>query len=113
MNLAKGTFSSGYTNISDESKIEFLFSIKAFIAVFSLLKYVGSKTLFDFDIEHAHDQSLTRINQVLKFSDGKLELPYEFTYFILSAFASCLTFVTVKLNIRLSYYFYVLTKNSA
>ncbi len=49
----------------------------------------------------------------MQFTDGQLNLPHDFTYFILSVLASGLTFSTVKLHIRLSYYFFVLTKNSA
>ena len=57
INLTKNTFAQGYTNYSDETKIEFLFAIKAAIASFVALKTLGSKTLFDFDIEKAHNQS--------------------------------------------------------
>ena len=58
MNLTKNTFSLGYFKYSDETKIEFLFAIKAFIACFVALKTLGSTTFFDFDIEKAHNDSL-------------------------------------------------------
>lgn len=41
-----------------------------------------------------------------------MDLPKEFTYFIVAVLAGLLTFGTTKLNIRFSYYFYVLSKNS-
>lgn len=44
---------------------------------------------------------------------GKLALPIDFTYGLLAGVAAILTFATVRINIRFSYYFYVLTKNSA
>jgi hypothetical protein len=43
---------------------------------------------------------------------GSMDLPKEFTYFMVSLFAGMLTFATTKINIRFAYYFYVLTKNS-
>lgn len=43
---------------------------------------------------------------------GKVALPYDFTYGILGFFAAIITFATVRLNIRFSYYFFVLLKNS-
>jgi len=113
MNLCKNTFSLGYFKYSDETKIELLFAIKAFIVSFVCLKTFGSTTFFDFNIEKAHDESQARVNQILSLIGGKLSLPYDFTYGIIGATAGLLTFCTVRLNIRFSYYFYVLTKNSA
>jgi hypothetical protein len=54
VNLTKNTFSMGWFRYSDETKIQFLFSLKAFVTVWVCLKYVGCKTLFDFDLEEAH-----------------------------------------------------------
>ena len=58
VNLMKNTFSLGYFRYSDETKIELLFAIKSFIAAFVVLKTLGSKAVFDFDIEKSHDASL-------------------------------------------------------
>ena len=59
VNLMKNTFALGYITFSDETKIELLFAIKTFVAVFVSLNYMGgSRTFFDFDIEKAHDASL-------------------------------------------------------
>ncbi len=44
---------------------------------------------------------------------GRLNLPYEFTYTLLASLSAVLTFATVKLNVRFSYYFYTITKNSS
>lgn len=38
-------------------------------------------------------------------------MPVEFTYIVAALFAGALTFSTVRLHIRFSYYFFVLTKN--
>lgn len=113
MNLTKNTFAQGYFKYTDETKIELLFSIKAAIVTYVCLKTLGSTSFFDFNIEKAHDESLVRVNQVLALMGGKLALPIDFTYGILAGGAAVLTFATVRLNIRFSYYFYVLTKNSA
>lgn len=51
MNLSKNTFSLGFFKYSDETKIELLFAIKAFIVTFVLLKTFGSTTFFDFNLE--------------------------------------------------------------
>jgi len=44
---------------------------------------------------------------------GRLDLPYEFTYSIMAISAGLISFCTVKLNIRFSYYFFMLTRNRA
>jgi len=112
VNLTKNTFSLGYFKYSDETKIELLFAIKAMVASFVAFKTLGSTALFDFNLEKAHADTLERFNQVLLLQGGKLNLPVEFTYIVIALFAGALTFSTVRLHIRFSYYFFVLTKNS-
>lgn len=113
MHLTRGTFSQGWFSYSDETKIEILFAIKSAVASFVALKSFGSTAFFDFNIEKAHDESLVRVNSVMSLLGGKLNLPHDFTYGVLSLGAAVLTFATVRINIRFAYYFYVLTKNSA
>jgi len=48
--------------MSDETKVEFLFSVKAWILSFVLLHTYGSTAFFDFDLEKAHHDSLKRLN---------------------------------------------------
>jgi hypothetical protein len=43
---------------------------------------------------------------------GRLDLPYDFTYTLLASLAAVITFSTVRLNVRFSYYFYTIMKNS-
>lgn len=62
LNLMKNTFNQGYFKFSDETKMEMLLSLKAFFTVFVSLKYLKSTTLFDMDIEKAHNQTLNRVN---------------------------------------------------
>ena len=112
VNLMKNTFNLGYFHFTDETKMEILLGVKAFFTVFTVLKYVKSSTLFDFNLEKAHDSTLTRVNMTMELFGGKLDLPYEFTYSLLASFAGLLTFCTVRLNIRFSYYFFMLTKNT-
>lgn len=113
VNLMKNTFNLGYFKFTDETKIEFLFAIKAFVAVFVTLKYMGgSRTFFDFDLEKAHDASLERVNTLLALYGSRLALPVDFTYSLLASVCSMMTFCLVKLNIRFSYYFFVISKNS-
>jgi hypothetical protein len=113
VNLMKNTFNLGYFKYSDETKMEILLAIKAFFTVFTSLKYIKSLNIFDSDLDKAHDKSLERVNQTLELFGGKLNLPYEFTYTLVGMMAAILTFSTVRLNIRFSYYFYILTKNSS
>ena len=110
--LTKNTFKQGYLNYADDTKIELLFGIKAFVVSFVFLCTWGSTTFFDFNPEKAHEESLQRINLTLSLINGNFNLPKEFTYAIISVFAGLTTFATTKLNIRFAYYFYVLTKNS-
>ena len=111
-NLMRNTFALGWFRYQDETKIELLFAIKAFIITFVLLKTLGSKAVFDFDLEQAHKESLFKMNTMFALLGGKLDLPLDFTYCVVGFFSSILTFATVRLNIRFAYYFYVITKNS-
>jgi hypothetical protein len=72
----------------------------------------GSTTFFDFNLEKAHEDTANRVNMTMQLMGGSLSLPKEFTYFVVSVLAGLLSFGTTKLNIRFSYYFYVLSKNS-
>ncbi len=58
VNLMKNTFNLGYFKYTDETKMEILLSLKAFITVFCVLKYLRSTTFLDYDIEKAHDATL-------------------------------------------------------
>eukprot|EP00347_Sterkiella_histriomuscorum_P023126 403335847 len=111
VNLMKNTFNLGYFNFTDETKMEFLVAIKTFFVVLGLLKFNGSQAFFDSNIEKAHDKSLERVNQTLELLGGRLDLPHEFSYSLLAAFAALISFCTVRLSIRFSYYFFMLTKN--
>ncbi|CDW72459.1 UNKNOWN [Stylonychia lemnae] len=111
VNLMKNTFNQGYFNLSDETKMEFLVGFKAFFVVFGLLKFYGSQTFFDSNMEKAHDKTLERVNQTMELFGGRLDLPYEFTYSIMAITAGVISFSTVKLNIRFAYYFFMLTRN--
>lgn len=62
-------------------------------------------------MEKAHDKTLERVNQTLELFGGRLDLPYDFSYSVLATFAGLISFTTVRLNIRFSYYFFMLTKN--
>ena len=59
MHLLKGKLGC---RCSDETKIELLVAVKAFIAVFILLYQYGSTLFFDFDVEKEHKVSLARSN---------------------------------------------------
>ena len=112
MNLTRHTFQQGYFNFADDTKVEMLFGIKAFIIAFVFLSTWGSTTFFDFDLEKAHEATMQRVNLTMQLMGGHLALPVQFTYFFVAILAGLVTFGTTKLNIRFSYYFYVLTKNS-
>lgn len=44
---------------------------------------------------------------------GKFNLPVEFTYSLLASFAAVISFATVRLNVKFSYYIYMVSKNSS
>ena len=111
INLTKNSFSKGFCKCSDETKVEFMMGFKAFLVVFLILSNYKFNTLFDIDLEKAHERVVSRINEVLKLMSGKLELPPEFTYSIMATIASLMSFCLVRINIKYAYYFYVITKN--
>ena len=43
---------------------------------------------------------------------GRFDLPIDFTYSLLAAFSSLISFATVRLHVRFSYHFYMLRRNS-
>jgi predicted membrane protein len=70
MNLSKHSFHQGYFSLSDETKLELLFAIKAFIICFVFLMTWGSTTFFDFNLEKAHEQTKERVNMTLQLIGG-------------------------------------------
>jgi hypothetical protein len=113
MHLTRNTFKKGIMEMSDETKVEALFAVKAWIITFVFLSTYGSTTFFDFNMEKAHNETLERINQTAGLYGGKFSLPVGFTYSIMGTFAALISFATTRLNIRFAYYFYVLSKNRA
>jgi hypothetical protein len=111
VHLMRNTFNLGYFRFTDETKMELLVAFKAFFSVFALLKYYGSTTFFDSNLEKAHDKMLERVNKTMELFGGRLDLPHEFSYSVLATFAGLISFSTVRLSIRFSYYFYMLNKN--
>jgi hypothetical protein len=51
MNLTRNTFAKGYFTFEDETKVELLFGMKAFIITFVFLSSWSSTTFFDFNLE--------------------------------------------------------------
>ena len=113
VNLLKNTFHLGYCRFSDETKMQMVLAFKAFLTIFLSLKYIGCSTLFDFDLDTAHDRTLDRLNQVLVLFGGTLQLPREFTYAFVAAMGALITMCLMRLAQRLAYYFFVLAKNRA
>ena len=111
-NLIKSSFSKGLFTIQDDTKIELFIAFKSFLMSFIALSYYKSTTFFDYDLEKAHDQTLKRINHIFALSDGRLELPYEFTYSILASALTLISFTSFKLHIKFTYYFFVLNRNA-
>jgi hypothetical protein len=70
MNLTRHTFQQGYLNFADDTKVEMLFGIKAFIITFVFLSTWGTTTFFDFDLEKAHDATMQRVNLTMQLMGG-------------------------------------------
>jgi hypothetical protein len=113
MHLTRDAFKKGLMHTSDETKVELLFAVKAWVVSFVFLSTYGSQTFFDFNMEKAHAETLERVNQTAGLFGGKFSLPTAFTYAIMATFAALISFATTRLNIRFAYYFYVLSKNRA
>jgi hypothetical protein len=58
MNLTKHTFQQGYFQFADDTKVELLFGVKAFVVTFVFLGTWGSTTFFDFNLEKAHEATV-------------------------------------------------------
>lgn len=112
MHLVRNTFNLGYCRCTDETKVEFLFAIKAFFLVFIALHYYSFHLFFDVNLEKAHDHVVERLNHIAAIFGGRLTLPYEFTYCFLASSAALLSFCSVKINIQYGYYFYVMNRNT-
>jgi hypothetical protein len=111
MNLCRNTFSRGYFNLTDETKVELLMAIKAFAVVFVVLHYFSANQLFEIDLESAHNQALERVNSVLILMESKVNLPYEFTYSLFAGLAAILSFCIVRINVKFAYYFFMLNRH--
>lgn len=62
MNLVKNTFNLGYCRCTDEDKVQFFFAFKAFFIVFFTFHCYGFNSLFDVNLEKAHEQVVERLN---------------------------------------------------
>jgi hypothetical protein len=96
IHLMKNTFNLGYFNFSDETKMELLVAAKSFFTVFVLLKFYGSSSFFDSNLEKAHDNTLERVNKTLELFGGRLDLPHEFSYSLFASLAAVISFSTLR-----------------
>jgi asparagine N-glycosylation enzyme membrane subunit Stt3 len=70
MNLARHTFQQGYFSFADDTKVEILFGIKAFVICFVFITTWGSSAFFDFNLEKAHEETNRRVNMTLQLMGG-------------------------------------------
>ena len=92
--------------------MELFIAFTSFLVSFAALSYYSSTTFFDYNLEKAHDDSVKRINKIFALADGKLNLPYEFTYSMLAGLIALISFTSFRLHIKFTYYFFVLNRNS-
>ena len=109
--LCRDTFALGYTKFTDETKVQILFAVKSFMIVWIVLSYTTiPATVLGVDVDAQHELMARRVNSALKVANGKWDVPYELTYFVVAGSAAVLTFSIVKINISFGYYFYAMTK---
>jgi len=111
-NLTKNTFNLGYFKYTQETKMELLLAVKAFIIVFVTLKYVNTKLLFDYDLVQLHTHLAARIDSALyPFGFAKKTIPFEYTAFVFAIICALISFSIVKVNIKFAYYFFNFTSS--
>ncbi len=107
MNLSKN---KQLCRCSDQTKVELLVSLKSFFIIFICLSYFESTLFFDTNIEKAHIQVQQKVNDILFLFDGRVTLPYQFTYALIGSLAALITFPFVKLHISYAYYFCMMSR---
>ena len=112
-NLGKNSFPTGYLRLSDETKVQVLFSIKSFFVVWAMLTYTdGAAAKFlGLDLEQNHQEMVKRLNQIVALVGSEITIAPEFTFTFYAGFAAMLSFLLVKQNINFAFYFFVFNRS--
>ena len=92
-----------------------LFAVKSVFLVWMLLNYTDGAVV-DFmglDVDKAHELMVERLNKILVFSGGQLELKVELTYSLLSLMAGFISFTMIKVYVNFAYYFFVMHRTAS
>ena len=114
-NLRKGAFPAGIWRLTDETKVQLLFAIKSFIAVWCALVYSEGavEQFLGLNIAQHHELLVKRINQVFALGGNKISLSPEFTYCVYGLAAGGISFLIVKQSINFAFYFFVMTRTAS
>lgn len=95
---------------SDEAKVQTFLAFKCFCISYLLLFYFDDGNNFDFSIKKGHEDSVKRVNQVMALYNGKVAVPVEVSYLLLSFGAALLTFSIVKQYVDFAYFLFSMSK---
>ena len=112
-NLGKNSFPTGYMRLTDETKVQVLFSLKTFVLVWAMLSYTdGAAAKFlGLDIEKNHMEMNKRLNQIVALGGNEVTIAPEFSFTFYAGFAAMLSFTLVKQNINFAFYFFVFNRS--
>lgn len=110
--LCRDLFSFKWNRFQPETKVQLLFGMKSFVAVWVILNYSTLPAVMGLDVDSAHQQMNLRVNTVIALNQSRSvhAIPAEVTYFLLAITAATLSCAIVKININFGYYFFVMTR---
>lgn len=75
-NLTKNAFSTGYLNLTDETKVQVFLAVKTFFMIFGLLSYTegGAAAFLGMDVNGAHQQLVERVNQIGQLKNAEFNI---------------------------------------
>ena len=107
--------SGGWTNLTDETKVQLLFALKSFILVWCAFVYSDGavEQFFGLDVQGHHEMFIKKLNQIFALGGNKIAVTVEFTYCVYGLVAGCLSFLLVKQNVNFAFYFFVMTRTAS
>ena len=113
-NMAKNSFPNGFFNLTDETKMQLLFSFKSLLITWCCLNYTegAAAQLLGFDFDKSHETFVRRLNEIFSLTGNQMQIYVEFTYWCLSFIAAFITFITMKNSVNFAFYFFVFSRTA-
>jgi hypothetical protein len=109
--LTKHTFRLGWSKMSDETKVQFLFAVKSAIVVWIVLSCTDLPTHFGWNTHDNHIEMSKRLNKLLILNNGHFAMPVEVTYTLMAILAALISFSVVQISINFAYFFFSISRN--